>query len=42
MLLKKYVLWYNQFKTMNSNDYKIRLETPADYRKVEELTREAF
>lgn len=27
---------------MNQNDYTIRLETPADYRKTEDLTREAF
>ena len=27
---------------MKQNDYIIRLETPADYRKVENLTREAF
>ncbi|MBQ4099927.1 MAG: N-acetyltransferase, partial [Oscillospiraceae bacterium] len=27
---------------MNKNDYKIRLETPADYKAVENLTREAF
>lgn len=27
---------------MNKNDYIIRLETPADYRAVEELNREAF
>ncbi|HAQ40441.1 MAG TPA: GNAT family N-acetyltransferase [Clostridiales bacterium] len=27
---------------MNKNDYIIRLETPADYREVENLTREAF
>lgn len=27
---------------MSQNDYHIRLETPADYREVEHLTREAF
>lgn len=27
---------------MNTNDYIIRLETPADYQEVENLTREAF
>ena len=27
---------------MKKNDYMIRLETPNDYRKVENLTREAF
>lgn len=27
---------------MDQNDYRIRLETPADYREVEHLTREAF
>ena len=27
---------------MNTDNYTIRLETPADYRKVENLTREAF
>ncbi|MEG1884585.1 MAG: N-acetyltransferase, partial [Clostridia bacterium] len=27
---------------MNKNDYYIRPETPADYREVENLTREAF
>jgi len=29
-------------KIMKKNDYMIRLETPNDYRKVENLTREAF
>lgn len=27
---------------MNKNDYTIRLEKPEDYRKTENLTREAF